>query len=126
MKNAIHLGTLVALLLLPAARAQAQLVEIHFDEQGRFEHSASIAPGKFIEICSKFSKGQLLSWTFKSDHPMQFNIHYHEGKKVEFPARLQGATTAEARLEAPVDQDYCWLWANKGDAEARLSFAVRR
>jgi len=109
-----------------ASQARAELVDIRFNEQGRFEHSTSVPPGKSIEICSKLTKGQMLPWSFKSDQPMQFNIHYHEDKKVEFPAKLQSATSADARLEVPVDQHYCWMWANKGSSEAKLSFSVQK
>ncbi|MEO6280177.1 hypothetical protein [Roseateles sp.] len=112
--------------LAVCAQARAQLIEIRFNEQGRFEHSAPVAPGKFVEICSKLSKGQVLPWSFKSDQPMQFNIHYHEDKKVEFPAKLQSATSAEAHLDVPADQHYCWMWANKGSSEVRLSFSVQK
>jgi len=44
---------------------------------------------------------------------MNFNIHYHEGKKVDFPAKVDGALAAEGKLSASVDQHYCWMWANK-------------
>ncbi|MBL8277985.1 hypothetical protein [Roseateles saccharophilus] len=115
-----------AAMLMIAVQARAELVEIRFNEQGRFEHSATVAAGKFVEICSKLTKGQALPWTFKSDQPMQFNIHYHEDKKVEFPAKLQSATSAEARLEVPIDQHYCWMWANKGSTDAQLTFSVQK
>lgn len=115
-----------AAMLMIAVQARAELVEIRFNEQGRFEHSAPVAAGKFVEICSKLSKGQALPWSFKSDQPMQFNIHYHEDKKVEFPAKLQSATSAEARLDVPIDQHYCWMWANKGSTDAQLTFSVQK
>lgn len=127
MKNALTPRFLAAVAVLAmASQARAELVDIRFNEQGRFEHSTSVAPGKSIEICSKLTKGQMLPWSFKSDQPMQFNIHYHEDKKVEFPAKLQSATSADARLEVPVDQHYCWMWANKGSSEAKLSFSVQK
>jgi hypothetical protein len=127
LKNALTPRFLAAVAVLAmASQARAELVDIRFNEQGRFEHSTSVAPGKSIEICSKLTKGQMLPWSFKSDQPMQFNIHYHEDKKVEFPAKLQSATSADARLEVPVDQHYCWMWANKGSSEAKLSFSVQK
>ena len=127
MKIAFNPRILAAVALLAlASQAQAEIVEIRFNEQGRFEHAAPVAPGKFVEICSKFNKGQSFGWSFKSDQAMQFNIHYHDDKKVEFPAKLQSATSADARLEVPVDKHYCWMWTNKGSAEAKLSFFVQK
>lgn len=127
MKIALTPRTLAGVAVLAlSAQAQAELVEIQFNDQGRFEYSAPVAAGKFVEVCGKLSKGQSLPWSFKTDQPMQFNIHYHEGKKVEFPAKLQTATSADARLQVAIDQHYCWMWSNKGSTDAKLTFWVQK
>lgn len=126
MTPSIIRSTLCAAALLAAGQAHAQLVEIKFDDAGRFEHSASLAAGKAIEVCGKLLKGQALPWSFTADKPLQFNIHYHVGKKVEFPAKLQSAKAADAQLDVTLDQDYCWMWTNKGDAEAKLGFKLQK
>lgn len=126
MNQSILRPLLCGAALLAAAQARAQLVELKFDEAGRFEHSASLAAGKSIEVCGKLQKGQVLPWSFTADRPLQFNIHYHVGKKVEFPAKLQSAMAAQAQLDVALDQDYCWMWTNKGDAQAKLGFKLQK
>ena len=51
---------------------------------------------------------------------MDFNVHYHEGKDVRFPAKRAQVSKADGTLDVSVDQDYCWMWANKGETPASL------
>ena len=119
--------TLPCLLALAAATAaHAELVEIRWSEAGRFEHKASIAPGKFAEVCGKLPKGQTVAWNFRTEAPTNFNIHYHEGKKVSYPAKIDGAGAAEGQLLAAVDQDYCWMWSNKSERALTLALTLQR
>lgn len=106
--------------------ATAEVVDIRWDAMGRFEHLQPIAPGKFAEVCGKLNKGQSIGWTFKASQPTGFNIHYHEGKKVEFPAKLEGAQAAEGVLKVTSDQDYCWMWSNKSADNVDLTFSVQK
>ena len=114
------------LLLLPGTAAQAHIIDLQWDAQGRFETRLTLDPGKFVEVCGKLSKGQAIAWQFKAEAPMNFNIHYHEGKKVEFPAKLDGATTAEGKLAVAVNQDYCWMWSNKSDKAGNLTLSLQQ
>ena len=126
MKPELPLIALSALLSLASFAARAELVEIRWSESGRFEHSAAIAPGKFAEVCGKLSKGQTVAWNFRTEAPTNFNIHYHEGKKVTYPAKIDGAGAAEGQLLAAVDQDYCWMWSNKSDRALTLELTLQR
>lgn len=109
-----------------AGPAAAEMVDVSWNEGGRFEHALVIAPGKFVEVCTHLNKGQNLGWSFHSARPTQFNIHYHEGKKVEYPARLDGAKAAEGLLSVALDQDYCWMWGNKSEHAVALSLALQK
>ena len=117
--------TLVAA-LLGTATVRAELIDINWSDAGRFEHKAQIAPGKFAEVCGKLSKGQSVNWSFRAERPTQFNIHYHEGKLVVYPAKVDGATAAEGQMNAALDQDYCWMWTNKSDRPVALSLSLQR
>ena len=70
-----------------AIDARAELVDIRWDSAGLFETTMQVAPGKFAEVCGQLAKDQSVVWSFKADQPMNFNIHYHEGKQVVFPAK---------------------------------------
>ena len=113
----------VACLCEPAA---AQLVPIEWDAQGRFSKDVPVAPGKFVEACEKLPKGARVAWSFDAAVPMDFNIHYHEGKKVKFPARKDQVAKDSGTLVTQRAQDHCWMWTNKTTAEAALRFTLSK
>ena len=118
---------ITALLLATAAgAAQADLIEIQWDKAGRFEHGPTLLPAKFAELCGKLEPGQRVSWSFKSDAALNFNIHYHEGEQVVYPARQNGVAEASGELKVEKAQTYCWMWSNKGTAPARLQLQLQR
>lgn len=110
---------------LPASAA-SPVVDIAFDAAGRFAHSGVVAPGKFIEICGRFKGGQVVEWKFRAPAPTDFNIHYHVGKDVEYPEKRSGIAESNGRFTAPVDQDYCWMWKNTGQADVRIEAELLR
>lgn len=118
--------SLVAALLLAAGTAKAELVDIVWNDSGHFEKTMTVAPGKFAEVCGKLAKGQVIGWSFKSSHPTNFNIHYHEGKSVVFPTKLDATAAAEDKLTVPVDHGYCWMWSNKTDKPVELSLMLQK
>jgi len=116
----------IAAMLLVSGAARAELVSIDWDGAGHFEKAMTVAPGKFAEVCGKLSKDQVIAWSFKSSQPTTFNIHYHEGKAVFFPIKLDATSAAENKLTVPVDQSYCWMWSNKTDKPVELSLMLQR
>lgn len=126
MKTPISLFVASTALLLAGPSAQADVTDIQWDASVRFDTQASVAAGKFAEICGKLAKGQSVGWIYKAEAPMNFNIHYHLGKKVEFPAKVDGALAAEGKLAVTVDQDFCWMWSNKTDRPAALSLSLQK
>ena len=109
-----------------AIEARAELVEIAWDNAGRFETAVSVAPGKFAEVCGKLAQRQSVAWSFKGDRPMNFNIHYHEGKQVVFAAKQDAAVDAQGKLDVRLSQDYCWMWTNKTDLPAKFLLVLMR
>ena len=103
-----HLRLAVLAVAVIAIDARAELVEIAWDKAGRFETAVSVAPGKFAEVCSKLAQGQSIAWSFKGDRPMNFNIHYHEGKQVVFPtSQFDGMPIAPAPTRtSPAGRSY--------------------
>ncbi|MEP7303821.1 MAG: hypothetical protein ABI699_20060 [Caldimonas sp.] len=118
------IGSLV--LVVACDLASAQLVPVAWDAAGRFAHKASLAPGKFVEICEKLPRGTKVDWSFRSSAPLNFNIHYHEGKEVAFATRQDASAGAEGRLDTSSDQDYCWMWTNKYNKATTLDLALKR
>lgn len=112
--------------LAVASPARAEVVTIDWDSAGRFQHRQEIAPGKFAEICGKLTRDQSIRWSFQAGAPLDFNIHYHEGKKVEYPARQDGVRELQGTLPVGLDQDYCWMWTNKAAMPVALQVLLAR
>ncbi|HEY0858739.1 MAG TPA: hypothetical protein VGE16_16870 [Albitalea sp.] len=106
--------------------AQAEMVPIAWDSAGRFVHEARVPPGKFVELCEKLPAGSSVQWSFEAGGPLNFNVHYHEGKQVQYPTRLDNAANGQGALKAAIDQDYCWMWSNKAAAEVLLKLRLER
>ncbi len=126
MKLRLEWGAVAAALLAAAPLARAEVVEIRWDAQGRFEHAALVAPGKFAEVCGKLARADAVAWSFESDQALAFNIHYHQGKRVVTPEKRDAVLRADGRLEAALEQDYCWMWSNKAAVPAKLELRLGR
>lgn len=119
-------NVVLAALLWPVLGAAANIVDIAWTVDGRFTHKTQIAAGKFVEICGKVSAGEAVRWSFNADAPLDFNIHYHVGKDVIFPAKRAQVSGGQDVLTAPVAQDYCWMWTNKTALPAGLAVELGR
>lgn len=106
--------------------AHADVINIEWGADGHFAKEVTVAPGKFAEVCGKLPAKATVPWSFEADVRLDFNVHFHEGKKVVFPAKLDGSTQANGVLNAAVAQDFCWMWSNKGAGEAKLKFDLKR
>ena len=88
---------------------------IHVDWADRtFAHTSTIAPKKFLEVCARLKQGETIAWKFKGSAVTDFNLHYHVGKQVTYPKKRKGVASAAGKLAVTMDQDYCWMWTNKG------------
>ena len=117
---------IAALLLTASSAAQAEIIEIQWSSAGRFEKNIVVQPGKFAELCGKLGKDAKIAWSFQSDGPVNFNIHYHEGENVSYPVKQTGSTAAEGLLEVSQPQDYCWMWSNKGAVKASMKLVLQK
>lgn len=113
-------------LLLVALTAFASMLEVTWNEQGRYETTITVPPGRFAEVCGKLDRGHSVDWKFRSSAPTEFNIHYHLGKDVVYPAQKDNATEAGGRLNVEADADYCWMWTSKEPAPVRLTLSLQR
>ena len=117
--------TLALMLLVTVAPlASADVVDIKWSDQGHFSHKGTIAAGKLVEVCGKLSAGNKIRWDFEVSTPVDFNVHYHEGKAVVMPI-VRDKTRADAGVFAPpAAQDYCLMW-EAGAAGALIDYRVR-
>ena len=111
------------LALLPLA-AQAELVPIAWNAQGRWEAALAIAPKKLAEACTALKQGERIRWRWQAAQPLKFNIHYHEGKAVRMPVQTEAAS-GDGTLAVAADQDYCWMWSGASGTD-RIAVTLER
>ena len=117
---------LFILTVLAASAARATVVDIAWTHENRFEYKATLASGKFVELCAKLPNGQEVQWQYEANAPLDFNIHYHVEKSVIYPAKLARTARSNGTLATTVAQDYCWMWLNESDAPVELQTRMRR
>lgn len=119
------IAALAAGLLLGPPAAQAEIVDIAWQDGNRFDPNLTVASGKFAELCGPLAAGKRVSWSFESDADLAFNIHYHLGKAVHYPARQDRVRQAAGDLAVDQAQDYCWMWTNKSATQAKLAVRLQ-
>ena len=72
--------------------------------------SVTLDARKMQETCIKLEKNESARYEWKSDVPVDFNIHYHEGKEVFYPVKKDGVTKDKDTFKAKIAQEYCWMW----------------
>ena len=117
---------LVLLSALAAPAAGGEAIDIAWTPTGDFERTLVVATGKFVEICGPLERGRAVRWSFTTDRRLHFNIHYHVGKDVVYPARWDDASMASGTLEVSVPQTYCWMWSSKQKESADLRVTLKR
>ena len=118
----------IALMAIATASslAQTELLDIAWNASGHYEKTASVQPGKFLELCGGLTQGQAIGWSFDADQALDFNVHFHEGKDVVFPEKQIAVTKASGTLNVAVKQDYCWMWSNKSATPTKLTARLKR
>ena len=104
----------------------ADVVDITWDTAGRFEHTLDVAPDKPVEVCGKLPARVKVRWDYRAGGPLDFNVHYHVGKTVVFPAKRAATATAQGTLGTKSEQDYCWMWTNTASEPAALTVRLQR
>jgi hypothetical protein len=126
MNSSRLLFVAVACAALAGMPAHADVIDIAWSADGRFEHRAELAPGGFAEVCGRLEKGRAVRWAFDAGGPLDFNIHYHEGQQVVFPVQRRGAAKGAATLKVKLGQDYCWMWTNRTAQPLALRLTLDR
>jgi len=106
--------------------ASAEVIDIAWDAQQVFSRKVEVAPAKFVEVCGKLAAPTKVAWEFEASAALNFNVHYHEGKDVRFPAKQDGTAKLQGELKVDHDQDYCWMWTNKGKTPVSLTFSFKK
>ena len=76
--------------------------------QGAF--SVTIAAKDMHEECLHLAKGDKRNYSWRTDGPVDFNIHYHRGEKAYYPVKRDGMRGDGGTFVAKAADDYCWMW----------------
>ena len=104
----------------------AEIIDVKWNAEGKFARTHSIAPGKFVEFCENLPKASVVTWRFKASAPLNFNLHFHQGKAVAFPEKHDGVSELQGTFVAKTTEDYCWMWTNKGDAATDIQLSLAK
>lgn len=99
---------LLIALFVPAALAAPAA---HDGKAREFTHT--LKPGGVAEECLRLEAGRSRAFEWRSDSPVDFNIHYHQGDKVTYPVKANKQREGKGRFTAAAGEDYCWMWSTK-------------
>jgi hypothetical protein len=70
--------------------------------------------------------GETIEIGFKSDLPLEFEIHFHDGFRTQIPIQIKNLVDHNHRYAAALDQIHCLLWTNATDSIVTLTYDVVR
>lgn len=108
------------------ALAAAQVVDIAWGPQGRFAHTATLAPKEVLEVCGKLARNSRILWSFDGTSATAFNIHVHEGKTVVYMARLEQAERGQGLQAFDAEPAHCWMWTNKATQPVTIQVELQQ
>jgi hypothetical protein len=86
--------------------------------------TVSLAPFEFREFSLEMTALDEVQYDFRSDRPVEFEIHYHVGIKIHFPVQLNGITVHADKFVAEADQFYCLMWTNQSINDTSLTYHI--
>ena len=112
--------------LLPLALALALACGAHANSPapaGVLPVKVTLEATKVHEECTRLEAGQSRKYHWKSDAPVDFNIHYHRGKDVFYPVKRDRMRGDGGTFTARSGEDYCWMWTAK-DKAAKIEGSI--
>ena len=76
----------------------------------------SIRPRGIAEQCFNLASGATVGYAFEASAPVDFNVHFHRGKDVEYPVQRTDVRAADERFTASSTEEFCLMWTNRGAA----------
>jgi hypothetical protein len=119
MRAMRHLTALGATLLATAALAQAPT------PAKPMTIDVTLVPKKVHEECAQMKAGETLRFHWKSDVPVDFNIHYHRGNDVFYPVKREAMRGDGGSFTSKSAEDYCWMWTAR-DLPARIEGGIQK
>ena len=81
-----------------------------------------LPPGIVFERCATLAPGEALSYSFKADQAVVFDLHYHRGVLLSYARRKRTVALGAGTYPAFLSQDYCLAWHNIHRETIQLSW----
>jgi hypothetical protein len=85
--------------------------------------SVTLEPRKVHEECQRVEAGQKRRYHWKSNAPVDFNVHYHDGPEVFYPVKRDRMRGDGGTFAAKTAQEYCWMWTAR-EAPATITGTI--
>lgn len=82
----------------------------------------TIEPGSFAEHDIRMDAGWSLTYNWSADADLYFDIHSHDGPKVEYHLQNGSTNGSVGTFEAPSRQIYSLFWENRADAPINVTW----
>jgi hypothetical protein len=83
-----------------------------------------LAPQGFHEVCFKMATGDEIQYTFDSDQPLDFDIHFHADSAITYPVQRRRLNYRTGKFAAKLDQSYCLMWSNRNPRGTTLDYQL--
>lgn len=83
----------------------------------------SINANDVHEDCFEMKEGQTIVYSFSSDGPLRYNLHWHSASGMKNAAQDAGTQSAKGNFTAASDEYYCLMWNNQGQMPVDLRFS---
>ncbi|MCW8857989.1 MAG: hypothetical protein OQJ95_11545, partial [Kangiella sp.] len=84
-----------------------------------------VGKGQIGEACPELKKGQQLTYIIKSNKPVRFNFHYHQGGEVTYPVEDHKTQFIEKTFVAEIDETYCLMWTGlEDDSTVQMEYFI--
>ena len=94
-------------------------------DQKPAQFSATLKPGAIHEECARVEAGDKRNYHWKSDAPVDFNIHFHRGNDVTYPVKRTAMRGDGGTFLAKSGEDYCWMWTAR-DKPAKIEGGIEK
>jgi len=121
MKHPIGSGVCIAILVLVSYSPTVVTAEKANKRPTSKSHLWLMA-GQTHETCMKISSKENLSYQFSSTQQVDFDIHYHDGEKVQYSLPITALKFAKSTFSPKSSRPYCLMWNNKNARAVLLTF----
>ncbi len=84
-----------------------------------------IAQSSFYEACDKLTPGQEVEFSFETNAPVDFDVHYHSPDGKVYPVKNDNITTLKGGFVADAKGIYCCMWNNKNWGPVDLNYEFK-